>query len=325
MTKNISDKITKVNVISGFLGSGKTTFIKKYLNEVKNLGMVVIVENEFGEISIDSGILDSKELNIYEINAGCICCSLLVDFKEGLEYILKKYNPDTIFIEPSGVAKVSDIVKILKTIENIELDKIITTVNAFTFDMYIESFGEHYKDQIANADIIYLNRVKRLKKIRKNGLDKLMNDLKLLNSNALIIDKDLDQFNINQIICNCDKSNSQSFEIGELKSNQINNIDLNEEDLKDLDLFSYTFNVDRVYFKEQIYSLLREFINYSKYGLIIRSKGILNDIEGGYLKFDYVDGEVHIEKIANISTKGVVVIGKNLNEKKIYDLFKNLS
>ncbi|MGM9533173.1 GTP-binding protein, partial [Intestinibacter sp.] len=100
MTKNISDKTTKVNIISGFLGSGKTIFIKKYLDEVKNLGKVVVLENEFGEVSIDSYILDSKEINIYEINAGCICCSLLADFKGGLEYILKKYNPNTLFIEP---------------------------------------------------------------------------------------------------------------------------------------------------------------------------------------------------------------------------------
>ncbi|MDY2734362.1 CobW family GTP-binding protein [Intestinibacter sp.] len=304
MTKN-----TRVNIISGFLGSGKTTFIKKYLDQAKNLGKVVILENEFGEVSIDSDTLNSEEINIYEINAGCICCSLLIDFKAGLEYILKKFNPDTLFIEPSGVAKVSDIAKILEDFEGIELDKIITIVNAFTFDMYIKAFGEHYKDQIVNADIIYLTRVERLEKIRKNGLDKLINDLKLLNSKALIVDKSLDQLNINDIIYENPKHDNNSQTVGE----------------NNLDLSSYTFNVDRIYLKEHLNSLLDEFINFSKYGLIIRSKGIVNDTEGKYLKFDYVDGEMQIQKLTDASKTGIVVIGQNLNQKRIHDLFENLS
>ncbi|MCI6736534.1 MAG: GTP-binding protein [Intestinibacter sp.] len=302
--------MTKVNIISGFLGSGKTTFIKKYLDEVKNLGKVVILENEFGEISIDSDALYSEDLNIYEINAGCICCSLLADFKDSLDYIFKKYNPDTLFIEPSGVAKVSDIVKILDGIKNIELDKIITTVNAFTFDMHIKTFGEHYEDQIVNADIIFLTRIERLKRVRKNGLDKLINDLKALNPNALIVDKSLDEFNINDIIYK------------NIKNDNRDNYTVNGDNL---DLSSYTFDVDKFYSQEQIDNLLGEFINFSKYGLIIRSKGILKDIKGNYLKFDYVDGEIHIDKLTNTSKTGIVVIGQDLNEKRIYDLFQNLS
>ncbi|MGM9532042.1 GTP-binding protein, partial [Intestinibacter sp.] len=133
---------------------------------------------------------------------------------------------------------------------------------------------------------------------------------KSLNSRALIIDNRLDEFNINDII---------------YKKIKHKNSDNHTAIENNLDLSSYTFNVDRVYSEEQIYNLLSEFINFSKYGLIVRAKGIINATKGGYLKFDYVDGEVHTEKITNTSETSVVVIGQNLNKKRIYDSFKNLS
>lgn len=298
-----NNKIVKVNIVSGFLGSGKTTFIKKYLDQVENLGDVVVLENEFGEVSIDSEDFDKNNLTIYEINAGCICCSLLGDFKDSLRYILDNYNPDTIFIEPSGVAKVSDIVKILEDIDYIKLDKVITTVNAFTFNMHINTFGAHYKDQIANADAIFLTRIDRLKKIKKDGYSKLIKDLKALNPNAIIID-DLDGLDIKKSI---------------LKENK------KEESFESLDIESYTFDVDRCYREFQIRDFLNDFINTSKYGFIIRSKGILKGVDGLYIRFDYVDGEINLTNIENPSKTGVVVIGYDLNKKEIHDLLENLS
>lgn len=303
------NKITKVNIVTGFLGAGKTTFIKKYLNEIDKTKKVVILENEFGEVSVDAKILNEENLSIYEINAGCICCSLLFDFKKSIDYILKNYNPDIIIIEPSGIAKVSDIIKILDDFQNINLDKIITVINSFTFDTYLETFGDFYKDQIKNANIILLTRVDKLIKIRKNGLKKLTENLKYLNPNAQIIDKNLNDFNINDIFYKRLDSTKDNF-IYE-KYNQSSNFS------------SYTFNIKKSYSKQEVNILLSEFINIEKYGIILRAKGFLKESSGGYIKFDYVDGEIHIEKKDGFANTDVVIIGENLNKKRINILFEN--
>ena len=304
-------KTKKINIVTGFLGSGKTTFIKKYLEEIDKTKKIVILENEFGEVSIDSQTLDQKDLNIYEINAGCICCSLISDFKESIDYILKNYNPDIILIEPSGIAKVSDIVKIIEGFPNVDLDKIITVVNSFTFDAYLETFGAFYKDQIKNANIILLTRIDKLTKIRKNGLEKIIESLKGLNPNAEIIDKNLDDFNINDIF----------YKRLELTQDEF----LNEKSNENPNFSSYTFNIERSYSKEEVKNILGEFINIEKYGLILRAKGFLKSKSNDYIKFDYVDGEIHIETKDDFSNTDVVIIGENLNKKRINDLFENLS
>lgn len=309
-TKDMN-KTTKVNIVTGFLGAGKTTFIKKYLNEIDKTKKVVILENEFGEVSVDAKILNEENLSIYEINAGCICCSLLFDFKKSIDYILKNYNPDIIIIEPSGIAKVSDIIKILDDFQNINIDKIITVVNSFTFDTYLETFGDFYKDQIKNANIILLTRVDKLIKIRKNSLKKLTENLKYLNPNAQIIDKNLNDFNINDIFYKRLNSTKDNF--------------IYEKYNQSLNFSSYTFNIKKSYSKEEVNILLSEFINIEKYGIILRAKGFLKEHSGGYIKFDYVDGEIHIEKKDGFANTDVVVIGENLNKKRINILFEKLS
>lgn len=309
-TKDMN-KTTKVNIVTGFLGVGKTTFIKKYLNEIDKTKKVVILENEFGEVSVDAKILNEENLSIYEINAGCICCSLLFDFKKSIDYILKNYNPDIIIIEPSGIAKVSDIIKILDDFQNINLDKIITVVNSFTFDTYLETFGDFYKDQIKNANIILLTRVDKLIKIRKNSLKKLTENLKYLNPNAQIIDKNLNDFNVNDIFYKRLNSTKDNF--------------IYEKYNQSLNFSSYTFNIKKSYSKEEVNILLSEFINIEKYGIILRAKGFLKEHSGGYIKFDYVDGEIHIEKKDGFANTDVVVIGENLNKKRINILFEKLS
>lgn len=309
-TKDMN-KTTKVNIVTGFLGAGKTTFIKKYLNEIDKTKKVVILENEFGEVSVDAKILNEENLSIYEINAGCICCSLLFDFKKSIDYILKNYNPDIIIIEPSGIAKVSDIIKILDDFQNINIDKIITVVNSFTFDTYLETFGDFYKDQIKNANIILLTRVDKLIKIRKNSLKKLTENLKYLNPNAQIIDKNLNDFNINDIFYKRLNSTKDNF--------------IYEKYNQSLNFSSYTFNIKKSYSKEEVNILLSEFINIEKYGIILRAKGFLKERSGGYIKFDYVDGEIHIEKKDGFANTDVVVIGENLNKKRINILFEKLS
>ena len=134
--------ITKIDVFSGFLGAGKTTLIKKLLSEKLYKEKVVIIENEFGEVGIDGAVLRKSNFEVKEINAGCICCTVIGDFKKSIEEVVEKFKPDRIIIEPSGVAKLSEIIKVCngKEIKNIKLNMIITVVDVIKYDMYITNF-----------------------------------------------------------------------------------------------------------------------------------------------------------------------------------------
>ena len=149
--------MTKVNVISGFLGAGKTTLIQKLIKDVFAGEKVVLVENEFGEIGIDGGFLKEAGIQINEINSGCICCSLKGDFEAALQKVVDEYHPDHIIIEPSGVGKLSDILKAIKTVAGMELDSYSTVVDAARCKVYHRNFKEFFDDQIATATCVILS------------------------------------------------------------------------------------------------------------------------------------------------------------------------
>ena len=150
--------MAKIDVISGFLGAGKTTLIQKLLNDVFTGKKVVLVENEFGEIGIDGGFLQEAGIEITEINSGCICCTLQGDFQEALTKVVTELNPDHIIIEPSGVGKLSDILKIIKSVEGTELNSYVTVVDAKRCQVYHKNFREFFDDQIATAACVILSR-----------------------------------------------------------------------------------------------------------------------------------------------------------------------
>ena len=153
--------MTKIDIISGFLGAGKTTFIKKLLEEAISGEQVVLIENEFGEIGIDGGFLKDAGIEIREMNSGCICCSLVGDFGKSLEEVLTKYKPDRIIIEPSGVGKLSDVMKAVIDVSadmDVELNSAVTIVDANKCKMYMKNFGEFFNNQIENAGTIVLSR-----------------------------------------------------------------------------------------------------------------------------------------------------------------------
>lgn len=153
--------MTKIDIISGFLGAGKTTFIKKLLEEAISGEQVVLIENEFGEIGIDGGFLKDAGIEIREMNSGCICCSLVGDFGKSLEEVLTKYKPDRIIIEPSGVGKLSDVMKAVIDVSadmEVELNSAVTIVDANKCKMYMKNFGEFFNNQIENAGTIVLSR-----------------------------------------------------------------------------------------------------------------------------------------------------------------------
>ncbi|MBR0478281.1 MAG: GTP-binding protein, partial [Solobacterium sp.] len=154
--------MTKVNVISGFLGAGKTTLIQKLIEDVFAGQKVVLVENEFGEIGIDGGFLQEAGIEINEINSGCICCTLKGDFEAALQMVLNTYHPDHILIEPSGVGKLSDILKIIKTVEGLELNSYSTVVDAVRCRIYHRNFREFFDDQIETAACVILSRTQNV-------------------------------------------------------------------------------------------------------------------------------------------------------------------
>ena len=174
----------KVDVVSGFLGAGKTTLIAKLVKEVFAGQKVVLVENEFGEIGIDGGFLKEAGIEIREINSGCICCTLKGDFEESLKQVAETYSPDRIVIEPSGVGKLSDILRAIRSVDGLELSSYSTVVDANRCKIYHKNFKEFFDDQIATAACVILSRTQAVSE------DKLAQDVAIvreLNPEARII------------------------------------------------------------------------------------------------------------------------------------------
>ena len=179
--------MTKVDIISGFLGAGKTTFIKELVNRVYAGEKLVLIENEFGEIGIDGGFLKDAGIEITEMNSGCICCTLVGDFSKALQEVLNQYHPDRVIIEPSGVGKLSDIVKAIEDVKkdaDIEIDGRITVVDGKKAKMYLKNFGEFFEDQVQHASTIVVSRTQLM---TDEKLEDCINLLRAENENAAII------------------------------------------------------------------------------------------------------------------------------------------
>ena len=153
--------MTNIDIFSGFLGAGKTTLIKKLIKESFAGQKVVLIENEFGEIGIDGGFLKESGIQINELNAGCICCSLVGDFRTALQQVVEQYHPDRIVIEPSGVGKLSDVTRAVEGVAehlDVQLNSFVTVADVNKVKMYMKNFGEFYDDQISHASCIILSR-----------------------------------------------------------------------------------------------------------------------------------------------------------------------
>ena len=197
--------MAKVTIISGFLGAGKTTFIKKLLEQVYAGQKVVLIENEFGEIGIDGGFLKDAGIQITEMNSGCICCSLVGDFGKALIKVSKEYAPDRIIIEPSGVGKLSDVVAAVEKVKDeagLELDCFLTVADATKAKMYMKNFGEFYNDQIEHASTIVLSRTQNMDAAKLEASVALIRDK---NAEAAIITTPWDELNGERIVSALEK------------------------------------------------------------------------------------------------------------------------
>ena len=201
--------MTKVNVISGFLGAGKTTLIKKLLDEALKGEKIVLIENEFGEIGIDGGFLKDAGVEISEMNSGCICCSLVGDFGEALKKVMEQFHPDRILIEPSGVGKLSDVIRavqgVAEQVPEMQLGCAVTVADACKAKTYLKNFGEFYANQVQYAGAIILSRTQKL-----DG-EKLETAVALLrekNESAPIVTTPWDQLTGEQLLSAMEKGNT---------------------------------------------------------------------------------------------------------------------
>lgn len=205
--------MTKIDIISGFLGAGKTTLIKKLIEDSLHSEKLMIIENEFGQIGIDGGFLKDTGIEITEMNSGCICCSLVGDFGTALKEALDKYTPDRIIIEPSGVGKLSDVIRAVKDIHEdakIQLNSFAAVVDAQKCKMYMKNFGEFFNNQIENANTIILSRTQKLSQEKLEGVVALIREH---NENANIITTPWDEISGKQILDAMERENSLEKEL----------------------------------------------------------------------------------------------------------------
>ncbi|GAA0077669.1 GTP-binding protein [Clostridium sp. CTA-5] len=352
---------TKIDIISGFLGAGKTTLIKKLIDEKFKEEKIAIIENEFGEVSIDTDILKELNLNIKEIKSGCICCSLTGDFKDSIKSIIKFYSPERILIEPSGVAKLSDVIKVCESLQdncNVKLNMLITVLDVSNMKMYIKNFGEFYKDQIKNAKTIILTRTEN---IFEEELKEIINIIEKVNPQAEIIKETLNKIDFDEII-NFNKNIKTDEEKEELLDKKYEHNNLisvkpvhnitkklfnleGEKQLKNYKLLlknklrkaSYiknnniknTFIAWGLETKEEFseYSLKQSFEEITKdkeYGFILRGKGIVKLHTGKWIEFHYVPGQFTISDINEQQIGKICIIGRNINKSKLNFLFKKI-
>ncbi|MBB6402564.1 G3E family GTPase [Methanococcus maripaludis] len=302
--------MVKIDVVSGYLGSGKTTFIKKLLNACEG-EKVIVIENEFGEIAIDGELIKNEGFDVYELQQGCICCSIRSNFIEALSSIMDEFKPDRIIVEPTGMGLLSEIIGILslpKIKQISEINSLTTVVDAENYLDQIEGFGEFFKDQVKNADKIIISKVQFM---NYQEIDKIISSLRDLNTDSLIVTQNWEFMAPEEFLEILDNVPEKSGKIyrGNAESAMagISSIGLEFTDsFKEKDI-------------ENIISELKS----GKYGHIMRGKGFLN-IDDKTMEFNYVGNACKLELLNTKKDQKICIIGKNLEKEAISELFNNL-
>ena len=334
--------MTKIDIISGFLGAGKTTLIKKLLSEALGGEKVVLIENEFGEIGIDGGFLKDSGVQITEMNSGCICCSLVGDFEKSLGEVLDTYHPDRIIIEPSGVGKLSDIIAAVEKLhrDDIRLNSFSTVVDAKKCKVYLKNFGEFFCNQVENARAIILSRSQDATEEKLAETTALLREL---NAEANIITTPWDMLDGKQILHAMEhakllkKELEHELEEHEHEHHHDHDDDHDECCCHDHDhehhhdhhghhhadevFTSVGFETVRKYTTDEIREILSALGDEARFGYILRSKGIVPAADG-WIHFDYVPEESDVRMGSADVTGKICVIGSKINESELAKLFK---
>lgn len=301
----------KIDVVSGFLGSGKTTLIKSLLKAYEN-EKVVLIENEFGDIGIDGDIIEREGFQVFEISSGCICCIMKKDFLMVLSRIIKEFNPDRIIIEPTGISILSEIIDMLSTKEVIErcvINSLITVIDSVNYLEQCDAFGEFFEDQIINAETLILSKSQFIK---QEKVEKISSCLRKLNEKAEII-----------------TSNWSNLSFNEVKGLLEQNIKLDFRELfhteykpcKENKFKAIGIETSRKFTKDELEEILKK-LNNPLYGEILRGKGFLKGINS-FLEFSYTNGQYIIDENKQRCSGKLCLIGENLNEEEINVLFKS--
>lgn len=335
------ETMTKIDIISGFLGAGKTTLIKKLLKEAMAGTRVVLIENEFGEIGVDGGFLQEAGIEIKEMNSGCICCSLVGDFGTSLKEVLTTYQPERILIEPSGVGKLSDVMKAVREVavgEEVVLNSAVTVVDASKCKMYMKNFGEFFINQIENARTVILSRTGS---ISQEKLNKCVEMIREHNAQAAIITTPWDELDGQDILKTIEGADSLADELlKEVKREHEHHHehphhehhehecscghDHDHEGHHHADevFTSWGMETPAIYSERELESILEKLEQEEGYGLVLRAKGMVSAGEGTWLYFDYVPGEGSVRKGAPCVTGRLCVIGSALKEENLTQLFE---
>ena len=305
----------KLDIFSGFLGAGKTYIIKKLIeNNIYNES-VAIIENEFGEVSIDALVLKDTNIKIKEINSGCICCEVTGDFKEAVLEVINNYHVERIIIEPSGVAKLSDILKVFKEKElknTVKVDNVITVIDPNKFDLYINNFKDFYKDQIVNAKNIVISRSEKAK-------EELILDVKgkirKINSSIKIIEGNLDS-NLVEVV-NKEKAVLKINENKNVKGKLGTVITSKAKDLFE----TFVIYPNNILSKSELNSKFKFISSSNIFGEVLRAKGVVKLNDGSFGQFDFVKDEFEIRKINSNEKSVISFIGINLNKKDLEKFF----
>ena len=373
--------MTKIDIISGFLGAGKTTFIKEMINEAFQGEQIVLIENEFGEVGIDGGFLKDAGIEITEMNSGCICCSLVGDFGKNLNEVITKYHPDRILIEPSGVGKLSDVMKSVIDIEkeqDVKLNALVTVVNALKASKQMKAFGEFFNNQIEYATTVILSRSQNA---TPEQLEFCVKQIQALNPKAAIITTNWDEIKGEQILkamegqdnlemktlaearhahdeeehehhhhdhdhdghCHHDHDHEEEHEHHHHDHDEHCHHDHDHEEEHEHhhehdenctcgchdhehhhhhhadDVFtSWGKETPHKFERAKIEEILKGFAESDN---ILRAKGMVENVEGGWIYFDMVPGEYEIREGDPDYTGRIVVIGTEIHEHELEELF----
>ena len=373
--------MTKIDIISGFLGAGKTTLIKKLLAEAYQGEKLVLIENEFGEISIDGGFLKDSGVQVSEMSSGCICCSLVGDFNKALKEVHEKFQPDRILIEPSGVGKLSDVIvaveNTVKDVPDMKLNSFVTVADAGKVKVYMKNFGEFYNNQIESAGTVILSRTQKLSQEKLEAAAALLREK---NPTAAIITTPWDQIDGKTILAAVEKVSLADEMLEKMRAeheadehehehhhhhdhddhdhdhcchhhDDHDDDDDHEEhhhhDHDDHDhecchhehehdhccdhehhhhhhadevFTSWGEETVKPFTEAQLHQILTALDN-GDYGQIVRAKGIVPAADGKWLHFDYVPEEHEVRFGPADYTGRLCVIGANLDEHKLHELF----
>ena len=326
--------MTKVDIISGFLGAGKTTFIKLLIENVFAGEKLVLIENEFGEIGIDGGFLKDAGIEITEMNSGCICCTLVGDFSKALRKVIEEYHPDRVLIEPSGVGKLSDVSKAIEHVKkeaDIEIEGRITIVDGKKAKMYLKNFGEFFKNQVAYANTIVVSRTQMME---DHSIEECVKMLREENKEASIISTSWDKLS-KEAIEHALSPDTQLEGIFEEEKCPVCSHEHHHEGAcgcghehhhhhhhhADEIFTSWGQETAHKYTEGELDFLLKALSETEGYGTILRAKGIVEMENGAWKQFDLVPQEYEVRESAADYTGRLCVMGTDLKEDELTKLF----